>query len=64
MVKERDVANLAKIFKLLEKANMSRAFFKEFQAYVQSEGEEILNRISSEDEKAMKSKFGVTQNKR
>lgn len=47
MVKERDVANLVKIFKLLEKANMSRAFFKEFQAYIQAEGEEILNRISS-----------------
>jgi hypothetical protein len=42
---------------------MSRAFFKEFQAYVQSEGEEILNRISSEDEKAMKSKCGVIQNR-
>ena len=36
MVKERDVANLTKIFKLLDKSNMSRAFFKEFQAFIQS----------------------------
>lgn len=57
MMKERDVPNLAKIFKLLEKANMGRAFNKEFQNYIQAEGEEILNKISSEDEKAMKSKL-------
>lgn len=34
---------------------MSRAFFKEFQNYIQAEGDDILNRISAEDEKAMKS---------
>jgi len=30
-------------------------FFKEFQNYIQSEGEQILSRITAEDEKAMKS---------
>jgi hypothetical protein len=55
MMKEQDVGNLSSIFSLLEKANMSRAFFKEFQNYIQAEGDDILNRISAEDEKAMKS---------
>lgn len=56
MMKDNDDKNLKSIFSLLEKANMSRAFFKEFQNYIQVEGDEILNRISAEDEKAMKSK--------
>lgn len=34
---------------------MERVFFKEFQNYIQSEGEQILSRITAEDEKAMKS---------
>lgn len=57
MMKERDIPNLIKIFGLLKKANMVRVFFKEFQNYIQSDGEQILNKISSEDEKAMKSTF-------
>jgi hypothetical protein len=55
MMKEGDLANLTKIFALLKKANMVRVFHKEFQSYVQAEGELILNRISSEDERNMKS---------
>ncbi len=47
MMKERDISNLIKIFGLLKKANMVRVFFKEFQNYIQIEGEQILNKISS-----------------
>jgi hypothetical protein len=54
-MKEKDITNLNKIFGLLKKGNMDRIFFKEFQNYIQAEGEQILNKISSEDEKAMKS---------
>lgn len=35
MMRDNDDKNLKSIFSLLEKANMSRAFFKEFQNYIQ-----------------------------
>jgi hypothetical protein len=38
MMKERDTANLAKIYVILKKANMLRVYYKEFQAYIQVEG--------------------------
>ncbi len=47
MMKERDIPNLIKIFALLKKANIVKAFFKEFQNFIQSDGEQILNKISS-----------------
>jgi len=42
---------------------MERVFFKEFQNYIQSEGEQILSKITAEDEKAMKSIFFIIQSK-
>lgn len=49
MMKDKDISNLLKIYALLKKANMVRVFFKEFQNYIQSEGEQVLNKISAED---------------
>lgn len=34
---------------------MQRVFFKEFQSYIQNEGEQILSQITAEDERVMKS---------
>lgn len=39
---------------------MERVFYKELQAYIQAEGEQILAKISAEDEKAMKSTLRLT----
>jgi hypothetical protein len=55
MMHERDIKSMAKIYELLKDSTMQRVFFKEFQSYIQSEGEQILARITAEDEKAMKS---------
>lgn len=60
MMHERDIGNLNKIFRLLKKANMERVFYKELQSYIQAEGEQILAKISAEDEKAMKSTQWLT----
>lgn len=60
MMQAKDVANLVKAYEILKKANMQRVFFKEFQAYIQSEGEMILSKISSEEERAMKSMRDVS----
>lgn len=63
MMKEKDIANLTNIFAILKKANMTRVFCKEFQNYIQAEGQQILNKVSSEDEKAMKSNKLTIQNR-
>lgn len=60
MMHERDIGNLSKIFRLLKKADMERVFYKELQAYIQAEGEQILAKISADDEKAMKSTLRLT----
>jgi hypothetical protein len=49
MMQEKDVKNLVKVYEILKKANMQRVFFKEFQGYIQNEGEQILSKISAED---------------
>lgn len=55
MMKDEDISNLGKIFKLLQKCNMERVFLREFQNYIQAEGEVILGRVNTEEERAMKS---------
>ena len=55
MIKQRDLKNLVKVYALLKKANMTRVFFKEMERYIQVEGEQLLGKISPEDEKTMKS---------
>jgi|JI9StandDraft_2_1071091.scaffolds.fasta_scaffold1431458_1 hypothetical protein len=60
MMQEKDVRSLVKIYELLKKSNMQRVFFKEFQSYIQSEGENILTRVTAEDEKTMKSKHFIS----
>lgn len=64
MMKEKDINNIKMIFSILKKANMTRVFYKEFQAYVQADGEAILNKISSEDERTMKSIMHTIQSRR
>jgi hypothetical protein len=36
MMKDRDIMNLSRIYKLLLKSNMERVFLKEFQNYIQA----------------------------
>ena len=38
---------------------MERVFYKELQAYIQAEGEQILAKVPAEEEKAMKSNLLV-----
>jgi hypothetical protein len=38
MMRERDAANLAKIYTILKKAKMLRVFYREFQNYIHAEG--------------------------
>lgn len=40
---------MVKIYQLLKKSNMQRVFFKEFQAFIASEGEAILSRMTHEE---------------
>lgn len=47
MMRDRDIANLSRIYKLLLKSNMERVFLKEFQNYIQAEGEVILGKVNA-----------------
>lgn len=47
MMRDRDIANLSRIYKLLLKSNMERVFLKEFQNFIQAEGEVILGKVNA-----------------
>ena len=38
---------MSRIYDLLKEANMQKEFFKEFQNYIQSEGEQLMGRITA-----------------
>lgn len=63
MMRDRDIANLSRIYKLLLKSNMERVFLKEFQNYIQAEGEVILGKVNAEEERAMKSIYTSIKSK-